>query len=172
MLTGVAAVLTAAATLGALFIGGGGDSTDAGAPPGGGSAPTFPAAAAVSGCFKDYFAGIAGYRLGKLEVGSSLDVLSETEPKAGQIGLTFTDVGRPIGGIRFVFFPENAFYKIVSVVDGQCRPIEDYENRTGGDKHAWPDSSTIRIRLGGRLYDLTANGAGSIVRVGIVSVAP
>ncbi len=107
-----------------------------------------------------------------MEAGVYVDVLSETEPKAGLIGITFTDYGRLIGGIRFAFFPENTFFKIESIVDARCRSVEEYENRLGGDKHAWQDSSTVRVRLGGHFYDVTSNGGGSIVRVGFSSVAP
>ncbi|HWN20680.1 MAG TPA: hypothetical protein VNP93_01800 [Gaiellaceae bacterium] len=58
-----------------------------------------------------------------------------------------------------------------SFVDGSCRAVEDYENPLGGDKHSWQDSS-VRVRLNDKHYAVTANGAGSGVRVSFVSVAP
>lgn len=169
VLTGVAAVPAAVGTLAALFTGGDGTDSVTGAV---GAEPSTVPGAADEACFSRYFKGIPGYRLGTVEAGAYVDVLSEAEPKAGPIGITFTDFGRLIGGIRFAFFPENTFFKIESVVDARCRSVEDYENRLGGDKRVWQDSSTVRVRLGGRFYDVTANGAGSIVRLGFSSIAP
>ena len=146
--------------------------TRVGRPPGATGAEPRTVPGAADDCFRDYFKGIAEYRLGTVEAGADVDVLHESEPKAGPLGLTFTDFGRPIGGIRFAFFPENTFFKIQSFVDDRCRPVEEYENPLGGDKHAWGDSSVVRVRLDGRYFDVTANGAGSIVRVSFVGVAP
>jgi hypothetical protein len=47
-----------------------------------------------------------------------------------------------------------------------------YESRTGADKHAWEDSSAVRLRLDGQYYDLTANGAGNVIRIAFVPVVP
>ena len=137
-----------------------------------GAEPGAVPGAAGEDCFSRYFKGVPEYRLGTVEAGAYVDVLTESEPKAGPIGLTFTDFGRLIGGIRFAFFPENFFFKIESFVDGRCRAVEDYENPLGGDKHSWRDSSVVRVRLGGGVYDVTANSGGSIVRVSFVGVAP
>ena len=174
VLTGAAGVLAALATLAALFVGGDDTkpSVTAAGGTGAGPAPSSVPGAAGAKCFSRYFQGIPAYRLGTVEAGAYIDVLSESEPKAGPIGITFTDFGRLIGGIRFAFFPANTFFKIESVVDERCSPVEDYENRIGGDKHNWRDASDVRIRLGDGFYDVTASGGGSIVRVSFVSVAP
>jgi hypothetical protein len=144
ILTGVAAVITAVATLGALFVGRSGDGTEAPTP---GAAPTQPTgatAAGAGGCFGEYFKGIPQDRVGSVEAGAqAYDVITETQPKAGTIGMTFTNNARPIGAIRFAFFPANRFFKIESIVDAQCKPIEDYTNLEGGDKHVAGDSSTV-----------------------------
>jgi hypothetical protein len=173
ILTGVAAVITAVATLGALFVGRSGDGTEAPTP---GAAPTQPTgatAAGAGGCFGEYFKGIPQDRVGSVEAGAqAYDVITETQPKAGTIGMTFTNNARPIGAIRFAFFPANRFFKIESIVDAQCKPIEDYRNLEGGDKHVAGDSSTVRLRLDGRYYDLNASGGGSVIRVSFVSVVP
>ena len=173
VLTGIAAVLAAGATLAALFTGGDDKpESDAGAPVAAAIEPGTVPGAGDDDCFTRYFKGIPEYRLGTIEAGAYDDVLAASEPKAGPIGLTFTDFGKLIGGMRFAYFPKNLFFKIESFVDGQCRPVEDYENPLGGDKHNWQDSSVVRVRLGGRFYDVTPNGGGSIVRVSFLSVAP
>ena len=169
ILTGVAAVITAVATLGALFVGRGGDGTES---PTAGAAST-EATAATSACFDEYFKGIPQDRVGSVEAGAqAYDVITETQPKAGTIGMTFTNNARPIGAIRFAFFPANRLFKIESIVDAQCKPIEDYRNLEGGDKHSVALDSTARLRLDGRYYDLSASGGGSIIRVSFVSVVP
>jgi len=48
----------------------------------------------------------------------------------------------------------------------------DSESTTGGDKHVWQDSAAARIRLDGRSYDLTANGAGNRIRIAFVDAVP
>jgi len=87
VLTGVAALLAAVASLAALFTGGGG--TDSGSPDAVASAvgaePSAVPGAAGEDCFHKYFKGIPSYRLGTVEAGGQNDVLSETERKAGPL---------------------------------------------------------------------------------------
>jgi hypothetical protein len=163
ILTGVAAVITAAAALGALFVGGGGDGTES--PTSGAAASTEPTGATPAGdgaCFGEYFKGIPQDRVGSVEAGAqAYDVITENQPKAGTIGMAFTNNARSIGAIRFAFFPANRFFKIESIVDAQCKPIEDYRNLGGGDKHVAGDSSTVRLRIDGRYYDQTPAVVGA-----------
>lgn len=172
VLTGVAAVLAAAGTLAALFVGGDGGGDASGTPAAAGAEPSTVPGPAVDECFSEYFKGIPESRLGTVEAGAYDDVLEANEPKAGPIGMTFTDFGRLIGGIRFAYFPENFFFKIESFVDESCRTVEDYENPLGGDKHNWQDSQVVRVRFDDRFYDVNASGGGSIVRVSFTNVAP
>lgn len=166
VLTGVAAVIAAVGTLAALFTGG--HETGSAAPDAVASAvgaePSAVPGAAGEDCFRQYFKGIPSNRLGTVEAGGYDDVLSPTERKAGPIGMTLTDSGL-VGGIRFAYFPANVLFKIESIVDAHCRPVEDYLSGSGGDKHVWQDSTRVNIRLGDHFYDLVPNGGGSIVRV-------
>ena len=132
-----------------------------------------PSASGAERCFVRYFKGIPADRVGTVESGTtSYDVIAENQTKAGQIGMTFTHDGRPVGAIRFELFPENLVFKIESIVDARCRVIEDYESRTGGVKHVWQDSTAVRLRLDGRFFDLAANGAGNRIRIAFVGVVP
>lgn len=172
VLTGVAAVIAAAGTLAALFVGGGGSES-----PGPGAAavtqPSVAPDAGGEGCFGRYFEGIPRDRVGTVEAGTSdYDVITQTQPKAGTIGMTFTDSARPIGAIRFAFFPENRLFKIESIVDARCRLIEDYENPVRGDKNVLQDSDTVRLQLAGGSYELTTSAWGSAIRIRFVSVVP
>ena len=172
VLTGVAGVLAAIATLAALFVGRDGGTDSSGAAAGIGAEPATVPGAGVDDCFAEYFKGIPANRLGTVEAGAYDDVIEANEPKAGPIGMTFTDFGRPLGGMRFVFFPENSFFKIESCVDENCNVVEAYENPLGGDKHNWQDSQVVRVRYGDRFYAATASGDGTIVRFSFTNVAP
>lgn len=172
VLTGVAAVIGAVATLAALFLddeGTGSRVTDAPAPterkagsdPGGGS------------CFRRYFEGIPSDRIASVEAGTeNFDVIAADQPKAGTVGLRFTSNDRPIGAMRSAFFPTNEIFKIESVVDDRCDTVEEYENTSrGGDKRVLQNSDTVRLNLGGAFYDLRLTG-NTTIRLSLVSVAP
>lgn len=117
--------------------------------------------------------GIRGDRVGSVEAGATdYDVITAGQPKTGTIGMTFTTNARPIGAIRFAFFPQNRIFKIESIVDARCRPVDDYENLAGADKRALNDSGTVRLSLAGGFYDLTTIAWGSAIRVQFVSVVP
>ena len=172
ILTGVAAVLAAGATLAALFVGG-----DDGAPTqrdaGVGSQPVAASVSNDDTCLRRYFEGIASDRIDRVEAGTTdYDVISETQPKQGTIGVTFTNGTRPIGAIRFALFPENRVFKIESIVDARCKPTEDYDNPAGGDKRNVKDSGTLRLRLAGGSYDLTTIMWASAIRIRFVAVTP
>ena len=176
VLTGIAAVVAAVGTLVALFVGGEASDSQSGGAATTGPVYTGSAAAANTpgdGCLRTYFAGVTGDRAATVEAGASnLDVISESQPKAGTIGLSLTAGGRPIGAIRFAFFPANRLFKIESVVDARCRQVQDHENLAGGDRNTLQDSGTVRLRLAGGFYDFTTIAWGSAVRVNFVAVVP
>ena len=149
VLTGVAGVLAAIATLAALFVGRDSDGDASGGAAGIGAAPATVPGADVDDCFAEHFKGIPANRLGTVEAGAYDDVIEANEPKAGPIGMTFTDFGRPLGGMRFV-----------------------HETPLGGDTHNWQDSQVVRVRYGDRFYAANASGDGTIVRFSLTNVAP
>jgi hypothetical protein len=186
VLTGVAAVIAAAGSLVAVFHGGdggGGRAAASGRDPqvSASSAPPAElapgdadaAAAATAGCFDAPFAGIPQGRLAPVEAGTSaFDIVTSSEPKAGAIGLRFTDHGRTVGGIKVTWYPVNDIFRVESVVDAGCRPVGDYANVVDrGQKDVMENSDTLRIRLAGHPYELRLNG-GAEVRVAFLEVAP
>jgi hypothetical protein len=187
VLTGVAAVIAAVGTLAAVFHGGGsGDSGSGGAahasspaaaaestPPESSPGDAEAAKAASAGCFGAVFEGISAGRVAPVEAGTTaFDVLTSSEPKAGPIGLRFTDHGRTVGGIKVTWYPVNDIFRVESVVDGACRSVEDYADIVDrGQKDVMENSDALRIRLAGRYYELGLNG-GSLVRVSFLQVAP
>jgi len=151
---GVAAVALAA---GGVDVGGGGSAEEA--------AATTTESAGSGGCFGDYFGGIPAGRVFTLEDGvQDRDVIGTTEPKTGPFGLRLSVDGRPIGALRMRFFADNGLFRIESVVDAACRPVEDFGNlnQPGTDKHALPNFNELGLRLGGRSYVLKAGGGATI----------
>ncbi|MCA1704203.1 MAG: hypothetical protein LC808_13430 [Actinobacteria bacterium] len=172
VLTGVAAVIGAVATLGALFF----DNDGTGSRVPGASAPSNTNAGSGAGggsCFRRYFAGVPSDRIASVEAGTEdLDVIAANQPKAGTVGLRLTNNGQSIGAMRLAFFPANELFKVESVVDERCETVEGYENASrGGDKHLLQNSDTVRLRLGGAFYDLRLIGS-STIRLHFTPVVP
>jgi hypothetical protein len=151
---GVAAIALSA---GGVDVGGDGGAEEA--------AATMTEGAGGGSCFGDYFEGIPAGRVFTLEDGvRERDVIGTTEPKTGAFGLALNVDGRPIGALRMRFFPDNGLFRIESVVDAVCRPVEDFGNlnQPGTDKHALPNFNELGLRLGSRSYVLHAGGGATI----------
>lgn len=176
-------MITAAATLATLDLGGDGegegrgDAPSAALPRGTSAAGTTRGIGAPAqdqpGCFGRYFGGVPSDRIRPVEEGThDFDVVSAAQPKAGTIGLRFTDGNEPVGAMRIAFYPDNALFKIESVVDARCRPIDEYANVTrGGDKQVLQNWDTVRMELGAGFYDLRI-GASTTVRLSFQAYAP
>lgn len=181
VLTGVAALITAVATLAALDLGGGRDEpASPGATATSGSATVGPETStgtasedAEGGCLGAYFEGLPPDRIKQVEVGTAdFDAVTANQPKAGTVGLRFTNTNEPLGAMRIAFYPANALFKIESIVDAQCTPVEDYSNISrGGDKHVLQNHDTVRFQVDGDLYDLRI-GASTTIRLNFDAYAP
>jgi hypothetical protein len=172
VLTGVAALVGAIATLAALFI----DDAGTGSRVPGDSPASETKAVSSPGevaCLRRYFEGIPRERIAAVEAGTvALDVIAADQPKAGTVGLRFTNNDRSIGAMRFAFFPTSEIFKVESVVDERCGTIEGYSNTSrGGDKHVLQNYDTLRLGLEGAYYDLRFGG-NTTIRLNFVSVVP
>jgi hypothetical protein len=175
VLTGVAAVIGAVATLAALFGAGGRD-------PGTGSTGSAPVAVTPAAdttvtaggtCFERFFAGVPANRVGQIEAGTPVyDVIPEHRQLSGPIGLLLTSHARPIGAVRYTYIEDNGVFSIDGVVDDGCRPIRTYENaERGAEPDVVQSNGTLRIALGGVPYDLGFTG-GTVVRMSFVRYRP
>jgi len=163
VLTGAAALVAAIGTLAALFFGNRDNGSTAAGPSAGGQPPAAQSAEAAA-CFGSFFEGIPRDRVASVEAGAlDLDVITQNQPKAGTVGLRFTNSNRSIGATRFAYFPANEIFKIESVVDERCKTVEEYSNiARGGDKHVLQNYDTLRVRLGSALYEMRLGGGGTI----------
>jgi hypothetical protein len=115
--------------------------------------PTF------AGCFRDYFAPVPADRVGRVEDGAqNLPVISATVPKEQPIGLLLTKLEQPIGAAIVRFISSGGFFRVLSVVDAACRPVEDFMADDSSDKHIVRNWNTLRIALAGRFYSVSLGG--------------
>jgi hypothetical protein len=121
----------------------------------------------------EFFAGIPSRRIASLEEGvTDRVVVRPSEPKAGPIGLSFTDAGRPVGALRIVYFPVNGLFKVDGLVDARCRPVTSFENldRPDSDPGTLQNYDTLVIAFGDRRYALRTGG-GTDVRFNFLRAA-
>jgi hypothetical protein len=172
VLTGVAALVAAVAGVAALFVGGDGNGPEQAAVSAGSPTVTAPSGDG-EGCPDAYFEGIPEDRLDPVEAGTAdFDAITANQPKTGPFGLALTNNGAAIGAIRLNYFPDNALFKIESIVDERCAQIDDYENISrGGDPNVLQNWDTVRMQLGGKFYDLRI-GESTTIRLNFVAYAP
>jgi hypothetical protein len=172
ILTGIAALLTAATGLLALWIqrGSSGVAEGGAAPPAAESATASAAGAGGSGetspsdgpihalgaaCLNETFEGVPSGRVKGVDVGSGeVLVLSATETKEGAFGLELRDESAPVGGMRLSFDAGADRYTLERLVDGSCRPVSDMRNEDvpGRDPRDFPSWNALSLRLGERYY--------------------
>ena len=70
------------------------------------------------------------------------------------VGIRLDTLSRPIGALRFQFFPGSGdVFKIETVVDAQCHETEAFSNASRtSDKRTLQNFDTRRLELGGRSY--------------------
>src|SRR5688572_10332921 len=57
-------------------------------------------------CFDQYFVNVPNDRIATLEEGAQdVDVIGPSQPKEGTVGIRLDVLGKPIGALRFQFFP-------------------------------------------------------------------
>lgn len=131
-------------------------------------APTVAAVGDSAGC-----AGIRALPAGRVdtvEVGMrEVELIDPSQPLDPPFGVVLTDGGRPVGALRFRRYRGPSYdadlYKIEAAVDAACAPLAEGTLRNvsrGGDPRALKNWDTVRVRLGGREYDLRIGGEGNI----------
>lgn len=185
ILTGIAAVITAiGALVGVLFTAGvfdGGSTTVVDGDPG-------PTSTAVKGsptaertppptlvgddCFEQFLSEIPEDRRATVEEGATdFDVTGPPQPADEPVGIVFTDLNVPVGGIKIQFFPNGGLFKVLAVVNSRCEGIEDYESQSGSDKNVVKNFSRLKIRFGDDFYEVRLSG-NSEIDINFVRVAP
>ena|GEM_PF-1623395 len=119
-------------------------------------------------CFDQFFSDVPADRIKSAEVGTNEPqlLIRAAQPKDVIVALKFTEFNQPLGAMKFILFPENEFFKVISVVDTNCKEIEAFSNTSGGDKRALSSGDGLQVRFGDREYVLQLiydpGGAGEI----------
>jgi hypothetical protein len=125
-------------------------------------------------CFDQYFVNVPNDRIATLEEGAQdVDVIGPSQPKEGTVGIRLDVLGKPIGALRFQFFPRSGdVFKIETVVDARCRETQGFLNTSRpSDPRTLQNFDTLRIQLDGSFYELRFGG-GSTIRLNFIRVNP
>lgn len=150
LLTGIAALITA---IGGLYLASlphkNGSATPSPQPTAQSPSPNDSNSLNSEDCFTRFFAGIPQDRISTMEAGTvQFSVIKASQPKDPVIGIKFTESKRAIGAIRLLYIPDNAIFKVESLVDGKCQTISSETN-------VLQMLTPLLIRLNNRQYALT-----------------
>lgn len=114
------------------------------------------ASPSASGCFDPFFSEIPADRQTPLEVGASdKTILAANQTKTTPIALLFNENREAIGAMIFSVFPDNNLFKIDTIIDASCRPVEQYANASrGGDKRNMQNWDTLQMTINAQSYTL------------------
>jgi hypothetical protein len=124
------------------------------------------------GCVSTYFAGVPEDRRASVEIGArGVTIVGAEQPKDLPGGLRLLDAGQPIAALRYRFSPASDLFTIESVIDGECRPVEDFANATNprSDKHTLKNFEHLFMTVQGETYDIVFGGTATI-RVNVIRV--
>lgn len=128
----------------------------------------------AEGCLQELFRSIPKDRIGHVEAGTKdHQLIGPHQPKDQPIGIVFAENSKPLGALRFQFVSGSHFFKIDSVIDARCQPVEDYRNATrGGDKHVLQNWDDLQIRFGNAEYSVTLEYGQGIVDTDFIRITP
>lgn len=125
-------------------------------------------------CFEQQFSDILKDRVATLEEGSlDQQLIGPHQSLEGPIAINFTENGQSIGAIKFSFYSNGDIFKIETVFDSNCQPIEEYKNASrGGDKRVLQNWDSLEIRFGDQTYSLTFGYSEGIIDAGFNKISP
>ncbi len=116
-------------------------------------------------CLAAFLQGVPKDRLTTLEAGTKdLQIIAPEQAKDQPIALRLEENRQLVGAIKIQFYSNGSMFKIESIVDSQCQPVEDFANVSrAGDKHVLQNYDDLQIRFGNATYVLSFEyGAGKI----------
>ena len=126
-----------------------------------------------SPCLIDYLAAIADQRRLRMEVGASGQTISlsltdqENEGGVGPYALELTENNQPLAAVSFLYFPQSESFKILSIQDTNCQPVDAYANETrGGDKNTLQNWDVLRFHISDSIYGIRFGDQGSRLSLG------
>lgn len=115
-------------------------------------------------CFAEIFSGIATDRIEQVEIGKvSEEVIGAHQTKKDPAGIIVTELGQPAAALTFLLIEDDALFKIGSVVDASCQPLEFTNASRGGARDALQNYDTLEVITGSGKYSLRFSyGEGSV----------
>ncbi len=138
--------------------------------------PTIPLSSLSksSKCLQQSLQDIPPDRIVTIESGKQdAQIIRPDQSKDQPIAIRLTDNGSLVGMIKFQFYSSSQIFKIQSVIDAQCRPVEDYRNTSrDGDKHVLQNWDEWKIRLGDSAYTTRLGYASDSIELSVNRSSP
>jgi len=126
-----------------------------------------PAAEGLEECLNALFSGIASDRIVMVESGTAdKDLLSPQQTKRDPAGIVLLELGQPVVALSYFFFEDDELFKIGSLVDGACQPVEYANGSRGGDRNVLQNWDTLEVTSGPNVYALRFGYSGGVVDLG------
>lgn len=122
----------------------------------------------TSGCLEGFFAGIAPDRIVLVESGAAdKDLLTAQQSRSTDpAGIVLLELGQPVVALSYYFFEDDALFKIGSLVDGACQPVDYANGSRGGDKNVLQNWDTLEVTSGTDVYALRFSYYVGVVALG------
>ena len=107
-------------------------------------------------CLTTFLQSVPKDRITTLENGVyDQQIIGPHQSKDQAIALRLEENRQFVGAIKLQFYSSNAIFKIDSIVDSECQPVENFENQSrGGDKHVIQNYDELEIRFKNGVYAL------------------
>ena len=118
----------------------------------------------LEACFKDIFSGIAADRVVRVESGKSgKELLGAQQTKKDPAGIILLELGQPVLALTYIFVEDDELFKIGSVVDGVCQPVEYVNAARGGDRNVLQNNDWLEVTSPAGVYTLRFGYYGGVV---------
>lgn len=125
------------------------------------------AAEGLEECLNALFSGIASDRIVMVESGTAdKDLLSPQQTKKDPAGIVLLELGQPVVALSYFFFEDDELFKIGSLVDGACQPVDYANGSRGGDRNVLQNWDTLEVTSGTNVYALRFGYSGGVVDLG------
>ena len=108
-----------------------------------------------------------------LEAGAKdFQVSGPQQAKDQLIALKLEEDRKVVGAIKFKFFSNGSMFKIESIVDSDCRPVDDFTNAThGGDNRVLQNYDELQVKFGNATYVLNFEYGGGKIDIDFVRIS-
>ena len=124
-----------------------------------------PTGANPADCITSFLESVPKDRLTTLEAGAKdVQIIAPQQAKDQPIAVKLEEHRVFVGAIKFQFFSNGQMFKIESIVDAKCRPVNEFANASrGGDKNVLQNYDDLQIQFANAAYTISFEyGAGKI----------